>query len=147
MTTTLEASAYLHHLHMTGPDPRQLAQFYAEVMDMAVAPAADKSWIVRGPDRRIQFSEGGAKTLRHAGFALRDQRGLEALRHHAARQGLAPQAASTPFFREGAFSVVDPDDNLILFGLSAEEPTARGLRGPLQHLTLATRNVLAIEEF
>jgi catechol 2,3-dioxygenase-like lactoylglutathione lyase family enzyme len=148
MTTTLEASAHLHHLHFASPNPGKLAEFYADVMDMTVE-LADGGFIARGPARRIQFSAGPTKTLLHAGFALRDQHGLDQLRLHARDEKLNPKAASTPFFRDGAFNVVDPDGNTILFGLAAPEaPTSdRLVRGPLQHLTLATRNVQAIEDF
>jgi catechol 2,3-dioxygenase-like lactoylglutathione lyase family enzyme len=146
--SALEASAYLHHLHLGTPAPDRLAAFYADMMDMKAEHAGDGSWIARGPDRRLQFSQGPAKTLIHAGFALRDERGRDGLRARAEQQGLQPRDACTSFFQPGAFSVTDPDRNIIVFGLAAAEPQLRaGLRGPLQHLTLATGDVTAIEGF
>ena len=60
--SALEASAYLHHLHLGTPAPDRLAAFYADMMDMKAEHAGDSSWIARGPDRRLQFSPGPAKT-------------------------------------------------------------------------------------
>jgi catechol 2,3-dioxygenase len=94
------------------------------------------------------FSHGPAKKLVHAGFAVRDGDALAGLQRHAEQSGLSPKSFSVPLFRDGAFSVVDPDGNVIAFGLAAvEEPIRHRIRGPLQHLTLATRNVQAIEDF
>ncbi len=149
MTTALEASAYLHHLHLASPDPAALAAFYAGALDMSANEAPDDGWIARGPSRRLRFSKGPAKTLLSAGFAVRDEPALVGLKHHAERQGLATGVAGTPFFKPGAFTVTDPDGNRIAFGLAQEEQAVSGrpIRGPLQHLTLATRNVTAIEDF
>jgi catechol-2,3-dioxygenase len=149
MTTALEASAYLHHVHLASPDPERLATFYATALDMAEEELSEGGWIVRGPARRVQFSRGPAKKLLHAGFALRDAHGLQGLKARAARRGLAPESASTPFFNADAFGVTDPDGNRIIFGLAAQERTSvgRAIRGPIQHLTLATQNVAAIEAF
>jgi len=147
-SSALQASAYLHHLHLNSPDPERLAAFYAKAMEMTVAGSTDGAVIVRGPARRVAFSKGPAKKLAHAGFALRDAEGLEGLRARATEKGLAPKDFTTPFFSSGAFAVADPDGNVMAFGLAAEEgKPRRGLRGPIQHLTLATRNVQAIEDF
>jgi catechol 2,3-dioxygenase len=146
--SALQASAYLYHLHLHSPDAARLASFYSDVMDMRAESLDGGAWLVRGPARRVLFSNGPAKTLAHAGFALRDREGLEGLRARAEEKGLRASNFSTPLFREGAFSVTDPDGNVVVFGLAAEErPAPRGIRGPIPHLTLATMNVRAIEEF
>jgi catechol 2,3-dioxygenase len=146
--SALEASAYLHHLHLGSPDPERLSGFYADAIEMGAARQQDDAWVVRGPGRRMLFSKGPARKLVHAGFAVRDFQGLARLRARAGQHGLAPADAETPFFKAGAFAVTDPDGNYIIFGLAAEEPKpARALRGPIQHLTLATRDVGAIESF
>ena len=146
--TALQASAYLHHLHVASPDPDRLCAFYARVMDMTRERQPDGSFLVRGPGRRLIVSEGPARTLVHTGFGVRDAEALRALRGHVERSGLAPAAFASRLFREEAFTVVDPDGNSMAFGLAApEEPARRAIRGPLQHLTLATRDVAAIEDF
>jgi catechol-2,3-dioxygenase len=146
--SALQASAYLHHLHFGSPDPSELARFYARAMDMSVEQSADGSWMLRGPARHVQISIGSPKTLIGAGFAVRDEDSLEGLKLYALKNGLTPVACANGIFRDGAFSVTDPDDNVITFGLArSERDMRRGLRAPLQHLTLATRNVQAIEDF
>jgi catechol 2,3-dioxygenase len=144
----LEANAYLHHLHLGSPNPERLAGFYANAMAMTAAKHEDSRWLVRGPGRRVHFSKGAAKTLVHAGFAVRDEHSLAALRARAKEQDLAPVDAETLLMNHGAFAVKDPDGNKIIFGVAADEPNPPpGLRGPIQHLTLATRDVGAIENF
>jgi catechol 2,3-dioxygenase-like lactoylglutathione lyase family enzyme len=146
--TALQASAYLHHLHFGSPDPEKLARFYAGVMDMKDEPLGDGRFLTKGPARRLIFSKGPAKMLMHAGFAVRDAEALAGLRGYAELKGLSPKSFTVPLFKDGAFSVSDPDGNTIAFGLSvAEEPVRHRIRGPLQHLTLATRDVQAIEDF
>jgi catechol 2,3-dioxygenase len=146
--SALQASAYLHHLHLHSPDAARLAGFYADAMDMHTDRLEDGTWLARGPARRVLFSDGPAKTLAHAGFAVRDREGLDGLRERAVEHGLHPGEFATPLFHAGAFSVVDPDRNMIVFGIAAAEPPApRGIRGPIQHLTLATTNTQAIEGF
>ena len=151
MLSALQASAYLHHVHLHTPDLDRLARFYAEVMDMAPSVQADGSRLLAGPGRRVLLSPGPANQLAHAGFAVRDRDGLDGLRERAAKERLNPVTVKSPLFAAGAFAVTDPDDNLIVFGLAAEpaDPSARTarLRAPLQHLTLATRNVKTIEAF
>lgn len=149
MTSALAAAAYLHHLHIASPQPEKLAAFYGDIMNMQVAAQDDQSWLVSGPDRRVRFSMGAAKALLQAGFAVRDQAALDGLRAHAEAGGVGVVAADEPLFRSGAFAVNDPDGNRIVFGLSLREavPDGHFIHGPLQHLTLATRDVGRIEEF
>jgi catechol 2,3-dioxygenase-like lactoylglutathione lyase family enzyme len=147
--TALQASAYLHHLHFLSPAPARLADWYSHAMNMQVESLSGELWLARGPARKVLFSKGEAKKLAHAGFAVRDAESLRRLREHAVQMGLSPSSIETPLFLPGAFRVTDPDGNAIFFGLAkvhtGEAP--KGIRGPIQHLTLATRDVQAIEDF
>jgi catechol-2,3-dioxygenase len=151
MASALQASACLHHLHFHTPDVDVMARFYADVMDMVASPRPDGSRLLIGPGRRILLSSGPANRLAHAGFAVRDREGLDGLHQRATQKRLNPVIVNAPLFTPGAFAVTDPDDNLIVFGLAAEPiseaPMAGRLRGSVQHLTIATRDVGAIEEF
>lgn len=149
MLTAIQAGVYLHHLHLKSPDPERLAAFYADAMEMVPLPRDGSAGdlVLAGPGRRLVVTEGPAKTLGHAGFAARDGTGLDGLRAHARAHGLDPTPFATPLLDDGAFAVTDPNGNTIVFGLAAREPPRSGLRGPVQHLTLATRSVQAIEEF
>jgi catechol 2,3-dioxygenase len=147
--TALQASAYLHHVHFHSPQPQQLAEWYARAMNMQLEPAGDGLWLTSGPSRQVLFSAGEAKHLAHAGFAVRDGASLEGLRQRAEEMGLAPRAVETPLFQLGSFEVTDPDGNSIHFGLAISQDvrSLKGIRGPIQHLTLASQNVQAIEDF
>ena len=149
--TALQASAYLHHLHFTTPEPERLAAFYADAMDMNVEHLAgnpEDFRLVTGPGRRVLFSTGEAKKLACAGFAVRDAEALTGLRELAERMELQTSTVTDPLFQTGAFAVTDPDGNTLHFGLAQTAAAMpKGIRGPIQHLTLASPNIEAIEEF
>lgn len=146
--TALLAGAYLHHLALESEAPEQLARFYEDAMDMPMQRLDDGSWLCCGPERHLIVTGGAGRHLRYAAFACRNSDALELLRSRAKQEKLDPQPAQAPLFAEGAFSVIDPDGNPILFGVSrTPAPQRSGLRGPLQHLTLATFDVGAIEGF
>jgi catechol 2,3-dioxygenase len=148
--SALQASAYLHHLHLGSPDPARLAKFYAGTMEMVIEPHGADAYLLRGPGRRLLISKGEPRKLLRAGFGVRDEDGLAGLRARADARGVATTSDVEPgLFTRGAFSVADPDGNQIAFGLAAEDPASdrRALRGPLQHLTLASRDIDALQDF
>jgi hypothetical protein len=106
---------------------------------------SDNGWIVQGPAQRLLISQGTEKKLASAGFAVRDKEALDGLKARANERDFRPLPASDPFFGADAFSVTDPDGNRIVFGLSGgDTKVAMTIRGPLQHLTLATTDVATI---
>jgi catechol 2,3-dioxygenase len=144
--TAVRAGAYLHHIHLSSPDPERLAAFYARAMDMEPAGTASGAFLLAGPGRRLLLSEGQPKRLVHGAFAVRDRASLAELRARAEAERLDPEEAGADLL-EDAFAVLDPDGNRILFGLARPDEERHGIRGPIQHLTLATRDVGAIEQF
>jgi catechol 2,3-dioxygenase-like lactoylglutathione lyase family enzyme len=114
---------------------------------MAVAQLPDGRFLCHGPLRRILIASGAAKQLDFGAFATRDLDGLMELRARAKAGHVEILSSPSPLFGDEAFGVRDPDGNLIVFGLCCAEPPQAGLRGPLQHLTLATHDVDAIEAF
>lgn len=147
MSTAVSAGAYLHHIQIESSDPARLAAFYADAMDMTARPLSDGEWICEGPLRRTLFTQGGDKRLGYASFACRDLAGLAAVRAQAELKRVAILPSPSPLFGDDAFAVRDPDGNLIVFGLAAQDEPREGLRGPLQHLTLASPNPEALEQF
>jgi len=147
--TALQTSAYLHHIQLESPEPEKLATWYSRAMDMDLERLTNDLWMTSGPARQVLFSTGEAKKLAHAGFAVRDAESLAGLFERAEQMGLSPKTVGTPLFHSGAFGVTDPDGNAIYFGLSFARPVeiSGRIRGPIQHLTLATRDVKAIEDF
>ncbi len=147
--SALQASAYLHHIHLGSPRPGELAEFYGSALDMRVEALTDDVWMAVGPARRVLFSKGNAKELISAGFAVRDQVALDGLHAFATQTGAEPYYVESCLFQAGAFAVVDTDGNTIIFGLAQSDsaPVKRGIRGPIQHLTLASQNIEAIGDF
>ena len=142
-----QSGAYLHHLAIRSPDPESLARFYGDVMDMAVSRTARGGWRCEGPRRRLIVLEGPAKQLAFAGFACRNASGLALMHARAVARGILGSAAAHTFFKRESFSVTDPDGNRICFGLAPTEERRVGIHGPIQHLTLASKDVEAFENF
>ncbi len=148
MSTAVSAGTYLHHMQLQSSDPARLATFYAEIMGMTARQLGSGDWICEGPERRMLLTPGQDKTLGYGAFACRDAEGLAALRDRAGHGGVAALPSPSPLFdRDDAFAVRDPDGNMVVFGLAGQEEQRPGLRAPLQHLTLATRDPVAIEAF
>lgn len=147
MSTTVQAGGYLHHLQLHTAQPERLARFYADALDMQARQLERDAWICEGPARRVLFAKGPERTLGFAAFGCRDLAGVDAIRARAEAEGVPLLPSPSPLFGAEAFAVRDPDGNFIIFGLGGEEPAARGLRGPIQHLTLATREPEALEAF
>ena len=144
--TAVRAGAFLHHLQLQSPDPQKLAAFYGDAMQMSVEKLAEDRWYCSGPQRQVLIAPGQARGFDFSAFACRDADGLAELRARAKSEGLNPADAPSPLL-DKAFSVRDPDGNGVVFGLAREVGEGRGLRAPLQHATLATFDVGAIESF
>ncbi len=144
--TALYAGTYLHHIELQSSNPQRLAKFYGDAMQMQVEKQG-AVYICRGPERRLIVSQGQDKKLALGAFACRDADGLRMMRERATKEGLNPQDEASVFM-DHAFAVVDPDGNKAVFGLAIKDPEGlKGLKGPTQHLTLATHDPEAIEAF
>ena len=147
MPAAVDAGTFLHHIQLQSRDPARLARFYAEALDMTARALGGGAWICEGPLRRTLFTPGEDRALGYGAFGVRDAGSLDAMRENAERAGVQLLPSPSPLFREGAFAVRDPDGSMMVFGLGEEEPHRKGLRGALQHLTLATKDPAPIEDF
>jgi catechol 2,3-dioxygenase len=145
--TAVEASAYLHHLKILSSDPAALARFYCGAMQMSLTSQAGEEFHLAGPSRRLVIGKGVPRTLSRIAFATRDSRGLAALRERAEFEGLKPQPFKTTLIAGSCFAVTDPDGTEVVFGLATPGPHFPGLKGPLQHLALASRSIQPIVDF
>jgi catechol 2,3-dioxygenase len=151
VSVAVAAGAYLHHIELESGDPAALADFYGRAMDMSVERQGADRWICRGPARLMLFTKGRANKLSYAAFACRDADALETLRAHVQKQNVAMMPSPSTLFDKRAFAVQDPEGNRMVFGV-AETPAVsirqRGpIHGPLQHVTVTSTNMAAIEEF
>lgn len=145
--SVVRAGAFLHHLQLESTDPERLSRFYADAMNMR-REVAGEDFLCSGPGRKLLVSRGQSQKLGYAGFACRDADGLADIRDNAKKSGVEILQSPSPLFENGAFAVRDPDGNQMVFGMARhdnDEPN--GLHAPLQHLTLATFDVAAIENF
>jgi len=149
MSAAVAAGAYLHHLELESSDPARLAGFYARALEMTAERLDADRWICRGPARRMLLRSGRNNALSHAAFACREPAALEALRRHVRQQHVELLPSPSPLFDERAFAVRDPDGNHVVFGIAAGEPSndGRARRGPLQHVTVTSTDLAAMEGF
>jgi catechol-2,3-dioxygenase len=149
MSAAVAAGAYLHHLELTSGNPARLAEFYSRALQMRAESVDAGDWICRGPDRQLLIRRGQDKALGFAAFACRDAEALADLRRHIEARRGPIEPSPSPVFDERAFAVRDPEGNVIVFGLAAQPAGAPSsdLRGPLQHVTVNSTDMAAMEDF
>jgi catechol 2,3-dioxygenase len=146
--TAVQAGFYLHHLSFESLCPERLALFYSNVMDMDFNKQSDTEWRCEGPGRRMVFVPGENKKMAYAGMACRDREGLEALRSRVLSENIKISDSSSSYFEDGAFSLKDPDGNLLCFGIARFTDNKRkAIKGPIQHLTFASFDVERFRDF
>lgn len=145
----VKLKAELHHLALSSPDPERMASFYSRLLGSGIRRTAS-GLLVSGPDRRILFSEGPARKLVRAVFAVRDAQALTHLRERAAAAGVIVSSAHDELLQGETVSCCDPDGNRFVFGVappvahapSGSEPVAR-----LQHLVFASTRSAELARF
>jgi catechol 2,3-dioxygenase-like lactoylglutathione lyase family enzyme len=134
-------------LQFESADPDRLSRFYADAMNMR-REIAGNGFLCSGPGRKLLVVPGARQKLGYAGFACREPEGVADIRDKAAKSGISILPSPSPLFEDGALAVRDPDGNQIVFGMAKHDnDEANGMHAPLQHLTLATFDVAAIEDF
>ncbi|MBK9608558.1 MAG: VOC family protein [Betaproteobacteria bacterium] len=111
----MEIGARLHHLQLLSPDAGRCAGFYGRAYDMRVR-ADGPLRICAGHDRRLLVAPGVANRMGFAAFGFPAESAFEAYRRRVESR-VPVAAADTPLFRPGAFAVMDPDGNRIVFGV------------------------------
>jgi catechol 2,3-dioxygenase len=148
-SSAMPLRARLLYLHLGSPNPEGLAQFYSRVFGTTAQQRTD-SWMCRGPDRCLIFSEGQANTLLSAGYAAADAAVLRGLRTRAAAHLLDTTAVDSELFEPGAIALRDPDGNRTSYGLPSAASLAHAPRTPparLQHVVVGSTAVEAMMQF
>jgi catechol 2,3-dioxygenase-like lactoylglutathione lyase family enzyme len=136
----------LYYIELGSPDPESLSRFYRDAFSADVEAEGDTR-ICRGPDRCVIISPGVAKTLKSAGYLVRDHASLDGLMARLAMAGAPHERTSNAIFSE-AVAFTDPSGNRILFGIPrARAPHLAGLPGRIQHVVVASRNARAMVDF
>jgi catechol 2,3-dioxygenase len=149
MLNAVQADIYLHHLAIQSGNPENLANFYSNVMDMSLEKKSQIEFLCKGSYRRMIITKGEDKTLSYAGMACRNEINLNKFRNFLFNQKVETKDFISNVFKSGSFSVKDPDQNMICFGVPADNDNSftKGIQGPLQHLTFASMDVEAFQNF
>jgi catechol 2,3-dioxygenase-like lactoylglutathione lyase family enzyme len=133
---TMEIGARLHHLQLLSPDPETCARFYGRVYGMQVKGGGER-WICSAPQRRVLLAKGPANQLNFAAYAFGNDTALHAYREDIESR-IAVHPGASPVFGSGAFTVIDPDGNRIVFGADNAPASvdAPALSARLQHFAI-----------
>jgi hypothetical protein len=149
MLTAVQADLYLHHLEIQSNNPLGLAKFYSSVMSMEINKLNNKEFICNGPSRKIIITQGNNRTLSHVGMVCRSERNLIGFKSFLVQNQVQIKEFNSEIYKTGSFSILDPDDNQICFGILSdnEKSSFDGINGPLQHVTFSSFDVEAFQEF
>ncbi len=145
----VQANICLHHLEIKSIDPQRLAEFYSKVMEMKINKVTKQKFLCEGPDRKIVISKGKNKSLVYAGMVCKNKENLERYKEFLKLNKCEINHFVSEFYQSGSFSLHDPDNNMICFGVSKKENTfvTKGIYAPLQHLTFASKDVEKFQNF
>ena len=148
MLNAVQADIYLHHLAIESKHPENLANFYSEVMDMKLKKISFNEIICEGPFRKMIITNGTNKTLSYAGMVCRSDANLDKFKEFLFYQKVEIKEFPSTLYKKGSFSVMDPDQNMICFGIlnNEEKLHSKGIQGPLQHLTFKESSLKKFEQ-
>lgn len=143
-----EIPAWLHHLCLSARDVPAMTGFYRDTIGLAPEQLPGGSWLMSGGQRRLIIEPGEPRRLIHSAYAVADDRQLASLGNRVARSGIPIAATTTPLFRDGAFSVADPDGWRVVFGVARREASfSDRLPGRLQHVVKSSTQVDRVTAF
>ena len=145
----VQANISLNHLEIESRDPKRLAKFYSNVMDMKINMLTNKKFLCEGPGRKIIIKTGENNTLGYAGMVCKNEENLERYKEFLKKNKCKINAFVSEFYQSGSFSLQDPDNNMICFGVLKKENYffSKGIYAPLQHITFASEDVERFENF
>ena len=147
--SAVQADISLHHLAIASNNPDKLANFYSNVMGMKLQKKSINEFLCEGPLRKIIITKGQDKGLNYVGMACRNDSNLKKFKEFLLDKKIKVFEFQSVYFDTGSFSVIDPDQNIICFGIPKEnyKNTSTGINGPLQHITFASLDVQAFQNF
>lgn len=142
--------ARLHHIKITSDQPPVLLDFYQRVLEPEVRELSDGLWQLAGAERNLLVGRGARNGLAFSAFAIDEPGRVAELEAFAADQGFEAGPSPTPLFGEGAFSLKDPDGNVLVFG-TPKEGAGGGARdrlpGRLQHSVVGSPRLEEMIDF
>ncbi len=145
----VQANISLNHLEIESRDPKRLAKFYSNVMDMKINMLTNKKFLCEGPGRKIIIKTGENNTLGYAGMVCKNEENLERYKEFLKINKCEINDFVSEFYQSGSFSLQDPDNNMICFGVQKKENNSytKSVHAPLQHLTFASKDVERFQNF
>lgn len=120
----MSIGAYLHHLHLTSPDPVRMGEYYHRTHGLAPVKRGD-AVIGATPGRMLMWTPGPAGRLGYALFAFHEEadwRRFQARDLGSARCELPPLGVSV----SEAVAVRDPEGHCIVFAWAPDSPESNG---------------------
>ena len=146
--TTLNSKVFLHHIGIESNDPEKLARFYSKTMKMDIISSKKNTWHCSGANRLLIFLQGESQKLSFAAFACFEENDLNKIKKRVLREGLTLKPFHSLYLKKGAFSLLDPDGNVIVFGIPLQEKLVKSsFHAPLQHLTLQSTDLHKFIDF
>jgi catechol 2,3-dioxygenase len=144
-----EIGARLQQLCFSSPDPERLAQFFARGFGMAIETMPNGDRRCHAPARELLITRGKPNKLAFSAYAFDTASALRRYRETLASRSIPLGPNPSPYFDATAFSVTDPDGNVLVFGVRASEPVtaSRSLYARLQHLGFRTPDLDTLVEF
>ena len=145
----VQANISLNHLEIESHDPKRLAEFYLNVMDMKINRLTNQKFLCEGPGRKIIIKTGKNNILGYAGMVCKNEENLERYKEFLKINKWEINDFVSEFYQSGSFSLQDPDNNMICFGVQKKENNilTKGIYAPLQHLTFASKDVEKFQNF
>ena len=118
-------------------------------MDMKINMLTNKKFLCEGPGRKIIIKTGENNTLGYAGMVCKNEENLERYKEFLKINKCEINDFVSEFYQSGSFSLQDPDNNMICFGVQKKENNfyTKSIHAPLQHLTFASKDVERFQNF
>ena len=145
----IQAGFNLDHIALESNRKRSLGNFYKNIMKMEYTVEKNEEIVCSGPSRKLIIKDGVRNKLSFAGFTCRSENDLKSFKSYVKSNGVKILDFKNPYLEKNSFSISDPDENIISFGLSLNENKNffHGLNGPLQHLTFSSLDVEKFQNF
>ena len=145
----IQAGFNLDHIAIETKNKKNLEHFYNDIMKMKSFQGHNKDIVCVGPSRKLIIKDGVKNKLSFAGFSCRSKKDLNSFKSFVKKNDVKITNFENPYLQQGSFSILDPDKNIISFGIKIEKkiPMMNLLHGPLQHLTFSSLNVENFKNF
>jgi catechol 2,3-dioxygenase len=145
-------NAQLLWLERTTENALACAQWYARLLGDTLEATSASSWVLRGEERTLLFSEGARKTVPLVAYAFPTQAQLTAYRLHLESRAQRCTAAATPYREiagDDSFTVTDPDGRVLVFCVRpiASTNDHASLPARLQHFVCASTQTTEMLRF